>query len=85
MCNCKDWCRIPTEENGGKYPMSIHHPNCEDFEQFEYTRVELDGTVCVMDTIEATMLLADADEDYKVSSVFLTRDQFENLKEFEGF
>ena len=85
MCNCMSWCRIPDEENGGKYPMSNHHPNCEDFKQEAFTRVELDGTTCVMDPMEAEYMISDSEEQYAVSTVFLTRDQFERLREFEGF
>lgn len=85
MCNCMTMCRIPTDENGGKYPMSNHHPNCEDFKQEKFTVVEHDGTRCVMEPQEAEAMLADSDEQYTVSTVMLTRDQFDRTPEFNGF
>ncbi len=85
MCNCKDWCRVPTDENGGKYPFSNHHPRCEDFHPEPFTRLEHDGTVCVMEPHEAEAMLVESDEQYTVSTVMLTRDQFERLGEFAGF
>ena len=85
MCNCITWCRVPTADNGGKYPMSDHHQNCEDFKQEPFTRLEFDGTVCVMEPHEADAMLAESDEEYTVSTVMLTRDQFERMPEFQGF
>ena len=85
MCNCKMWCRIPTDENGGKYPMSNHHPDCEDFHQEPFTILEYDGVHCVMEPHEAEAMLAESEEEYIISTVMLTRDQFEHMQEFEGF
>lgn len=85
MCNCKTWCRMPTEENGGKYPLSDHAPGCEDFKQEPFTRLELDGSSCVMTQDEAEAMLVESDEQYTVTTVMLTRDQFERMHEFEGF
>lgn len=85
MCNCMTWCRVPTDENGGKYPMSAHAPRCEDFKQEPFTRLEYDGTVCVMEPREAEAMLAESEEQYTVSTVMLTRDQFERMPEFNGF
>lgn len=85
MCNCLTWCRVPTENNGWKYPMSLHHPNCEDFIPEQFTRLEFDGVVCVMERQEADAMLDDSEEQYTVSTVMLTRDQFEQMPEFSGF
>lgn len=91
MCNCKSMVRIPDSETmNGKYPMPVHSPACEDFTQEEFTRLEYDGTYCIMEPHEAKAMIADENcsEDgvvYDVSTVLLTRDQFDNLKEFEGF
>lgn len=85
MCNCMTWCRVPTDENGGKYPMSEHAPGCEDFRKEPFTRLEYGGTVCVMEPGEAAAMLAESDEQYTVSTVMLTRDQFERMPEFNGF
>lgn len=65
--------------------MSKHHPNCEDFKLESFTRLEFDGTVCVMEPSEAEAMLAESDEQYAVSTVMLTRDQFERMPEFNGF
>jgi hypothetical protein len=76
---------VPTDDNGGKYPISNHAPGCEDFKQEPFTRLEYDGTACVMEPHEAGAMLADSDEEYIVSTVMLTRDQFERMPEFQGF
>ncbi len=80
MCNCLTWCRVPTD----KYPMSNHHPNCEDYVAEEFARVEHDGTACVVELHEAFDLMGEGDQ-YTITSVWLTRDQFERLPEFAGF
>ena len=85
MCNCMTWCRVPTDENGRKYPMSEHALGCEDFRQEPFTRLEFDGTACVMEPREADAILAESEEQYTVSTVLLTRDQFERMPEFNGF
>lgn len=85
MCNCMTWCRVPTDENGGKYPMSDHAPGCEDFKHEPFTRLELGGTTCVMEPREAEDLLAESDQQYTVTTVMLTRDQFDRMPEFNGF
>ena len=46
-----------------------------------------DGTPCVMEPHEAEEMLREAElaHEYEVSDVWLTRDQFEKLAEFEGW
>ena len=85
MCNCKTWCRDWRETLGGKYPASEHAPGCEDYKPAEYSRVEFDGTACVMESKEAAAMVADSDSEYTVTPVMLTRDQFERMGEFAGF
>ena len=85
MCNCISWARIPTEENGFKYPMSNHHPLCKYFKVYPFILLEIDGIKCVMDTAEAEAMLTDSDEQYSISTVMLTRDQFDRMDEFHGF
>lgn len=91
MCNCLTMVRIPDiETENGKYPIPVHAPACEDFKQEEFTRLEYDGTICIMEPHEAKAMIADeyCSEDgvvYDESTVLLTRDQFENLSEFHGF
>lgn len=85
MCNCKDWCRDWQETKGGKYPAADHAPGCEDYKTERFARVEHEGTACVMEPAEAEAMVAESDEQYTVTPVFLTRDQFERMGEFNGF
>ena len=85
MCNCKDWCRDWQETKSGKYPAADHAPGCEDYKTERFALVEHDGTACVMETAEAEAMVAESDEQYTVTPVFLTRDQFERMGEFHGF
>ena len=92
MCKCKEnnWCRTWEETLGGKYPYSEHAPGCDEYRQEEFTVLEYDGTRCVVELREASAILADENcsedgVDYNVSTVLLTRDQFERMPEFEGF
>lgn len=85
MCNCMTWCRVPTDNNGKSYPMSLHHQNCENFRLEKFTRLECDGAVCVMEPHEAEAMINESEDQYVVSSVMLTRDQFERMPDFNGF
>lgn len=87
MCMCKEnnWCRIWHETQDGKYPPSEHAPGCNEYKQEEFTVIEYDGARCVMDMHEAKAMLAESEEQYAVSTVLLTRDQFERMPEFNGF
>ena len=92
MCLCKEnqWCRFFEETQNGKYPISEHAPGCPEYKQEEFTVLEYDGTRCVVEPHEADGILADENYsedgvDYKVSTILLTRDQFDKLKEFDGF
>lgn len=85
MCDCKNWCRDWHETKGGKYPPADHAPGCEDYKTERFLRVEHDGTACVMEPAEAEAMVAESDEQYTVTPVFLTRDQFERMGEFSGF
>lgn len=81
MCNCQTWCRVPTNS----YPMSDHAPGCEDYKPEEFSRVEYDGSACVMEPHEAAALVADSDCKYLVTPVMLTREQFERMGDFRGW
>lgn len=84
-CACINWCRLWEETQGGKYPASAHHPRCSQFVTEEFTVLEYDGAWCVMEPGEAQQVIAESEEQYNVSTVRLTRDQFENMPEFTGF
>lgn len=88
MCLCKEnnWCRdLSDGTHGGKYPISDHHPACDEYRLEEFTILEHDGVRCIMEKHEADEVVREGDEEYTVSSVLLTRDQFENIPEFQGF
>ena len=87
MCMCKEnnWCRTWKETQDGKYPYSEHTPGCDEYKPEEFTVIEYDGARCVMEPHEAKAMLAESDEEYAVSTVMLTRDQFDRMLEFQGF
>lgn len=85
MCNCQGWCRDWRETKGFTYPASNHAPGCEDYKFEPFVRVEYDGTFCVMEPHEAEAMVADGGGEYTTSDIQLTRDQFNNMKDFEGF
>ncbi len=87
MCLCKEynWVRLWEETQGGKYPVAEHSPGCDEYKPEEFTVLEYDGTICVMEPHEAKQLLAESNEEYAISTVKLTRDQFYRMPEFLGF
>lgn len=85
MCNCSTHARDLSETQGGKYPAANHAPTCEDYKKECYIRVEHDGSWCLMEPHDAADMIFGADEEYSVEAVYITRDQFEKLPEFEGF
>ena len=85
LCVCRTWCRTWEETLDGKYPLSNHAPGCPAYKQEEFTVLEYDGTRCVMEPHEAKAMIEESDEEYIVSTVMLTRDQFNKMPEFEGF
>ncbi len=87
MCTCREnnWCRQWEETQGGKYPPAEHAPGCNEYRQEEFARIEYDGTFCIVEKHELPSMIEDGDDEYKVTMVMLTRDQFEKLPEFEGF
>ncbi len=86
MCNCQAMARDLSETMGGKYPASLHAPLCEDYKQVPFTRIEVDGSGCIVPESEAAAVIAGlGDEEYSVSTVHLTQDQFDRLPESAGF
>lgn len=85
-CTCSAVCRIPDiETENGRWPMPHHSPMCDEHTKEMFVRVELDGSWCVMEPCEAHEMVSDTSEEYKTEYVYLTRDQFNSLPEFEGF
>lgn len=87
MCLCKEnhWVRLWEETQDGKYPPSEHAPGCDEYRLEEFARIELDGAFCVIELLYLPWVLEDGEEDYKVTTIKLTWDQFEKLPEFQGF
>jgi hypothetical protein len=88
-CECLTWCRVPEEPNtyGGRYQMSEHHPNCPAYKDEEFTVLEYDGTRATCEPQDARDIIENegGSTPYKISTVRLSRDQFEKLPDFEGF
>ena len=85
MCNCITMLRLPDiETQDGKYPMPKHAPRCEDFKQEDFSVITINGSSCIVENHDVQGIVLSEDE-YVVSAIKLTRDQFDNLKEFSGF
>lgn len=84
-CTCRSWVRQPDiETQNGKYPMPDHHLNCGEYKLIAFARLIHDGLSCVMEQNEALEVVKDIEGPYELCNVYLTRDQFENLPEFES-
>jgi len=77
-CNCKTWARVPTD----KLPMSEHAKGCEHYKEERFVRVSFEGGSFIVEPKDA---LDYNEEGMAHENVFITRDQFERLPEFEGF
>lgn len=85
VCNCRSVVRLPDiETQNGKYPMPNHAPMCNMFVQEKFAKVCIDKTCCVVELNEVQSMIDDK-TDYEISDVYLTRDQFEKMKDFGGF
>lgn len=83
-CPCLNHCRLWEETHDGKYPPSRHAPSCEHFRTEPFLCIEHDGSWCVVEPKDAPDMLV-GESEYTVSTVQLTRDQFDNMPEFAGF
>lgn len=86
-CNCMSRCRASMflTIDGRKYPASTHFPDCKKYQPERFVRVALDGTAAIMEPAEAEAMCSDSLENYSVSDIFLTRDQFNAIPDFAGF
>ena len=92
-CICITWARNQAVEDPREgIPMSEHAPGCPLFKQRLYKKVHLIGGAWFICTPpEATSFMIDAEafkdngDEYEVTDIWLTEDQFEGLPEFEGF
>lgn len=86
MCNCQTMARSLSETMGGKYPANLHAPRCEDYKPVAFTKIEVDGSGGIVPESKAAAVIAGlGDEEYSVSTVHLTQDQFNQLPESAGF
>lgn len=83
-CQCLSWCRDFSETKGGKYPVSEHAPGCDKYQPEEFMLVKCGELGSVMESYDARAMGYDKDHQYTVTPIMLTRDQFENLTEFNG-
>ena len=90
-CNCVNARRIPDiETENGRWPMPDHLESCPQYKRIRYVRVKFDSSWFVMDAGDEAdyrkdiNLYGDPDE-YKYENIYLTKDQFEKLPEFQGF
>jgi len=87
MCNCQNHCRDWRETQGGKLPPSEHAPSCEDYKLLPFSKLSCSEGSFIMPQDEAAVFLHQNDEgeEYTETTVMMTQDQFDNLKEFPGF
>lgn len=81
-CECFGWERISDD-----LPPSEHHPRCQHYAPERFVRLTYDGVRCILEPRDAEAVIADGDEphQYTVEDVWMSREQFDRLPEFEGF
>lgn len=91
-CSCIDKRRYPEmETNGGKLPIPLHSPRCEEYrletfyKVFIAGEVDLGGSYIVESESEAKESVRQEEDYLAYEEIKLTRDQFENLEEFDEF
>lgn len=95
MCNCIGMVRTFNELQGlgRSIPPSQHHPKCEDYILVEYSEFKYEGgNGIVMEKHEMDDFIESEknsgwieSEDYSITPIYLTADQYENMPEFDGF
>lgn len=85
MCDCQQMVRTFEETQGGKFPPSNHAPSCQDYKLNRYLRLVIDNSAAIFEEQEGLAIINDSEDEYEVSEVMLTVDQFERLPEFEGW
>ncbi|MFZ6801974.1 hypothetical protein [Undibacterium sp. Di24W] len=77
-CKCLTWARVPID----KLPMSEHHKDCELYKEERFVKVTFQGNYLIIEPHDADEYI---EEGMVREDVFMTRDQFERLPEFDGF
>lgn len=85
---CQDHCRDWHETKGG-LPASNHSPACSNYKLETYYKVSAKGTknpFCVLETENQIKDMCEGEEEqYDITKIEMTKDQFERLDEFDGF
>ena len=81
---CAHHCRTWTETDRWRLPPSEHSPGCEHYKPERFAALDWGGAVCVTEWGGQDEYLGDPDERPNVSEIWITRDQFERLGEFQG-
>lgn len=83
VCSCRDWAGIWDFSNYSHR----HHYNCEhhDSDEIEVVRVSLDGTTYYEKSVFVAMEHTEEDDDVTLEYMFMSKHNYEELKEFEGF
>jgi hypothetical protein len=84
MCNCEVMARDLSETMGGRFPPSLHAPQCEDFKLLEFTKINIDNASFIVPTDERDCVCENIGGPYQVETVMLTQDQFDRLPEWGG-
>lgn len=90
-CICRTWCRTDgmfKMIDGHRYPGPNHADGCPAQVREPFTVLDYEGTRVTMERREAEQIVADGMEQgisYIERTVYLTRDQFERMDEFQGF
>jgi hypothetical protein len=81
--HCRDWI-----ETKGWLPASNHSPMCPSYKEEKFYKIVAKGTKAPSCIVESQKEIEDCfsdGEEYDISEIMMTRDQYEHLDEFEGF
>jgi hypothetical protein len=91
LCQCRTWCRFDGSGqwiDGRRYPPPNHADGCKNQKREPFTVLDYDGTRVTMEPHEAEAMVAEGLKQgisYIERTVYLTRDQFDRMDEFQGF
>lgn len=86
MNHCRDW-----RETIGGYPVSNHSPSCPNYVTKDFIKIVPKGQsgpyLILKDQKEVDDFInnGESKDDYDITNIKLTEDQFQNLREFDGF
>ena len=90
-CICRSFCRSDLGGvmiDGHRYPAPDHADGCPAQKREPFTVVDYEGTRVTMEPHEAEQMIEDGLSEgisYIKRTILLTRDQFEQMAEFQGF